>query len=489
MNTIGDTLQRVIEQYAAGNLQEAELGCRQVLSVDPDNPDAIHFLGVIAYKVGRLDIAKEYINRAIKLAPENAACYNNMGNVSQSEKDFEGAVHWYTQTIQRDPGNQKAYNNLGVALTRLGRLEESALNFKTALKIDPNYVDAHNNLGETWRYLGEYDKALESTNKALSLSREYPMARWNRSFLYLLTGDFKKGWPEYEWRWRKPNVPVRKFETGSAWDGSALNGKTVFVYEEQGMGDTLQFIRYLPLIKEAGGKVILEVLPPLLRLVLSFEGFDRLWAGIRNVDTRPTDRFDYHVPIMSLPGIFNTDIHSVPASVPYLHADPQLARVWARRMEDQGGFRIGIVWAGHPDHNNDYNRSVHLSRFAPLKKIEGISLYSLQKDKYDRWTDMDPSDLFKKDLGDDIIDFADTAAIMENLDLVISVDTSVVHLAGAMGKPIWTLLPFSPDWRWMLDRDDTPWYPTMKLFRQPGQGEWEPVFNRVKLELEKLLEK
>jgi hypothetical protein len=225
----------------------------------------------------------------------------------------------------------------------------------------------------------------------------------------------------------------------------------------------------------------------MVRLVESFKGFDRLWVAIRNVDTRPTDRFDFHVPLMSLPRIFNTRLETIPADIPYLKADPHLVRIWGKRMEANPGFRIGVVFAGHPEHANDAARSIFLSSFLTLKEINGVKLFSLQKEKYAKWTDISLPEFFDQDLGEDISDFADTAAIIENLDLVISIDTAVVHLAGALGKEVWTLLPFSPDFRWMIDREDSPWYPTMKLFRQPKPGDWESVFEKVKGCLEKRL--
>ncbi len=251
------------------------------------------------------------------------------------------------------------------------------------------------------------------------------------------------------------------------------------------MGDTIQFIRYLPFVKQLGGNVIFEVIPPLVRLVEPFKGFDRLWVGQKDVDTRGTDRFDYHIPLMSLPGLFNTQLDNIPAQCPYLGADEALVKIWQHRMGEAKGLKIGVVWAGHPNHENDHNRSIPLKRFSSLKNIKGVVFYSLQKEKHDKWTNIDPDDFFEKDLGDQISDFADTAAIIENLDLVISVDTAVVHLAGAMGKKVWTLVPFAPDWRWMIERNDSPWYPTMKLFRQPRPGDWGTVFKNLKKCLKK----
>jgi hypothetical protein len=233
---------------------------------------------------------------------------------------------------------------------------------------------------------------------------------------------------------------------------------------------------------------IFELVSPLVRLVGCFKGYSRLWMGLKNVDARPSDRFDYHVPLLSIPGILNTTVETVSRNIPYISPEPHLVEIWKRRMGNDIRFKVGIVWADHPEHNNDRNRSVYLSLFKDLSHMEDLMLFSLQKNKSEEWTDINPDQiLLEKDLGKNISDLADTAVIIENFDLVISIDTSVVHLAGVLEKQIWTLLPFAPDWRWMLDRNDTPWHPTMKLFRQSHHDDWDPVFMKVKMELEKLL--
>ncbi|MDM8535860.1 tetratricopeptide repeat-containing glycosyltransferase family protein [Desulfobacterales bacterium HSG17] len=489
MININQMLQEIVRLHSQRNLNDAEVLCQQILSLEPDNPDANHFLGIIAFEAGNFPVAKIYVNKAISLMPHNASCYLNMGNIIQQEGDYHEAIKWYDKVLSFDYAEKhKVYNNLGVLQIKMGRFDEAIEKLNKAVEITPQYSEAHNNIGEAYKHLGMYEKSLEACEKAIQISPEFEAARWNRAILWLLKGNFQQGWPEYEWRWKRPTTPKRKIDAGKVWDGTSFAGKTLFVYEEQGMGDTLQFIRYLPLLKQLGGHVIFEVLTPMIRLVESFQGFDRLWVGMRNVDTRPVDRFDYHIPLLSLPGILNTTLKDIPAEIPYLKSDRQLVQIWKDKIDNQGQFKIGIVWAGHPSHTNDHNRSVTLSAFSSLKDIKGVKLFSLQKEKYEKWTDVDPQQIFDQDLGEQISDFADTAAIIENLDLVISVDTAVVHLAGAMGKNVWTLLPFSPDWRWMIDRDDSPWYPTMRLFRQPAPGDWDSVFKNVKKYLMKYLE-
>lgn len=485
--TTYDMLKQIVTLYQKRNLRDAEILCRQILEKEPDNPDANHFLGIIAWEVGELEIAKNLIGKAIELNPDNSSCYLNMGNVYQKEKKYSESLIWYEKALGFGYAEKhKLYNSIGVALTKLGRLDEAIENIKRAVELDSNYVEAYNNLGDAFKQSGQIDRALQYCEKAIDIFPEFVPARWNRSILWFLKGRFSEAWQEYEWRWKRPQTPVRKIDAGERWEGQPFQDKTLFVYEEQGMGDTIQFIRYLPYLKQFGGSIIFEVIPPLVRLVEQFKGYDRLWVGIKNVDTRPVDRFDYHVPLLSLPGLFNTTVETIPAETPYLYADQTLSRIWKDRIGNVPGLKAGIVWSGNPNHDNDNNRSLSLSCFRALGNMSGINLFSLQKDSYEKWTDIDPETVIRTDLGKQISDFADTAAIIENLDLVISVDTAVVHLAGAMGKPVWTLLPFCPDWRWMLDREDTPWYPSMRLFRQPRPGDWDSVISDVKQALEGL---
>lgn len=480
MQDIVTLLHKVIKLHAAGQLKQAHDACLHILSIEPDQPDAINFLGVISYTAGDYEYAKTCLKRAIELMPDSPSCFTNMGNVYHVQKEYGTALEYYQQALELDNKNKMALNNIGAVYLKTGKSEEALKYLTAALNIDPRYIEAHNNLGEVNKNLGNHEIAVACFEKALELSPGYVQARWNRANLMMLHGDFPRAWQEYETRWQRPETPARLISSGVRWDGQRLDNQTLFVYEEQGMGDTLQFLRYLPLVKEYGGQVIFEAIPPLLRLTQSAKGYDRLWAGIKDQDTRPTDRFDYHIPLMTIPNVLKTSLETIPADVPYLFADNRLAKIWKKRMIHMDKFKVGIVWAGHPDHTNDDFRSTPLSHWASLKDIQDISLYGLQLNKYSKWTDIDASMILDQDFGDEISDFADTAAIIENLDLVISVDTAVVHLAGAMGKDVWTLLPFSPDWRWLLDRDDSPWYPTMKLFRQPEPGDWNSVFANVK---------
>ncbi|WP_321494917.1 tetratricopeptide repeat-containing glycosyltransferase family protein [uncultured Desulfobacter sp.] len=475
-----DTLLRTgIASHASGRLKEAEQFYRQVLAQVPDHPDANNFMGVLAYNVGKNDLAIAYIRKAIERMPLNSGCFNNMGNVFQQQEKYRESVKWYEMSVRIKPANKMAHNNIAVAYLNLGILDKALASVKAAIDIDPEYAEAHSNHGEILRAMGDNDGALVAINKAISLSADMVSANWNRALIWLSQGNFQDGWPAYEWRWRRPTTRSRVFAHGTAWQGQDVKGKVLFVYEEQGLGDTLQFIRYLPKLQALGARVVFETGTSLIRLVADNRLYDRLLVALKSVDTRPVDRFDFHVPLLSLPHLLKTKIDTIPDTIPYLKADPALCRVWKNRISGDNSFKIGLVWAGRPDHKNDVNRSIHLSLFETLGKIEGASFYSLQKEKHEKWTNMEGLTLFEKDLGPEISDFADTAAIIENMDLVISVDTSVVHLAGALGKPVWTLLPFSADFRWLLEREDSPWYPTMRLFRQTCAGEWMPVMQRV----------
>ncbi|KKK84230.1 hypothetical protein LCGC14_2785440, partial [marine sediment metagenome] len=329
---------------------------------------------------------------------------------------------------------------------------------------------------------GKLDEAIASYDRAIALQSDYAEAHMNRSFALLLTENFEQGWQEYEWRLRAKDRASPTFQQ-PRWDGSPLNGRTILVHAEQGLGDTIQFIRYLPLVKARGGHVIFECQKPLYRLLKSCAGIDEI---IERTSTRKLlAQFDLYIPLPSLPGIFGTTLNTIPSDSSYITVDPDLVTQWRIRLGHNEDFKIGIVWAGNPDHNMDRARSCSLADFAPLVDIPDLTFYSLQKGPASAEANDPPKGMKIVNLEDELNDFADTAAVIANLDVVISVDTAVVHLAGAIGKTVWTLLPFVPDWRWLQNRDDTPWYPTMRLFRQTPLNDWTGVFEQVKKVLTK----
>jgi hypothetical protein len=325
----------------------------------------------------------------------------------------------------------------------------------------------------------------------LKLDPEFLSARWNRTLLSLLQGNFEQAWPEYERRWELPGTPRRDFAE-PLWDGSPLAGRTILLYAEQGLGDTVQFIRYVPLVKQCGGKVVVECQPHLLRLLSNMPEIDRLIAH-----GSPLPAYDVRAPLLSLPGIFRTTLANVPATVPYLVADPALVEWWRQGLAKSDVlplpsvigpcFKVGIAWQGSVTYRYDRQRSIPLAYFSKLAEVPGIQLISLQKgpgtEQLAALGEGQRIVNLSRQLDEKSGAFMDTAAVMKNLDLVITSDTVVAHLAGALGVPVWVALALTPDWRWLLERDDSPWYPTMKLFRQTRFGDWAAVFERMAAEL------
>jgi hypothetical protein len=346
------------------------------------------------------------------------------------------------------------------------------------LKLKPDYVEAHYNLGNGLKDQGKLDEAIASYGRALELNPDYADAHWNRSLLWLLKGDFDQGWPEYEWRWRTAQVASRTFPE-PRWDGGSLAGKTILLHAEQGLGDTIQFIRYAPLVQRLGATVIVECQKPLQPLLTSCAGIDQLFG-----EGDPLPECATQAPLLSLPGIFRTSLSSIPAAVPYLFAAPALIERWQEELRDVHGCRIGINWQGRPKPGHWRQRSIPLGQFAALAEIPGVRLIGLQKGAGREELTQAEEGFPVLDLGDEVdqaaAPFMDTAAIMMNLDLVITSDTAAAHLAGSLGVPVWLALPWAPDWRWLLDRGDSPWYPTMRLFRQRQRGDWAGVFAELR---------
>jgi tetratricopeptide (TPR) repeat protein len=334
--------------------------------------------------------------------------------------------------------------------------------------------------------LGKHEEALDSCERAIELKPDYAQAHWNRSLVLLRKGRFEEGWKEYRWR-RKTNLAAFAYPhelDKTLWDGKPFVGKRLLIHHEQGLGDNLQFVRYLPMVKRLGGTVIFETPKSVYRLLESFYGIDELVQA--SPEAPPDVQFDAYASLMDLPGIFGTTLETIPADVPYIHADPCKVAHWRRRITGDG-FKVGLVWAGRPTGRNEVMslryRSCSLEHLAPLADITGVVLYGLQKGPAAAQMEQLPRQILVDNLGEQFEDLADTAAAIANLDMVISIDTSVAHLAGAMGKPVWILLKTDADWRWLLDRADSPWYPTMRLFRQTRAGDWAEVLDRVAAEL------
>jgi tetratricopeptide (TPR) repeat protein len=453
---------------ALGRSSEALAALRRAVFLDPRLAEAHNAIGSECLARGQAVEAFAAYRAALTARPGYIPAQVNLGLALQALGRIEEAHRAFHRGVELAPHLPEAWNALGTALQQLGRPEEAVAAYRRAIALRPDFAIPVGNLGRSLRDLGEVEEAIVHYDRAIALQPDFADARWNRALLYLLTGRFAEGWEEQEWRWKKPDFPsARRGFAQPLWNGEALDGATILLHAEQGFGDTLQFLRYVPLVAAAGGRVVLEVQPALARLA-------RALAGCAEIVLRGTalPRFDWHAPLLSLPRAFGTRLETIPAIVPYLAAEPGDVGRWRTRLAGDGR-KVGLVWAGSPGHINDSNRSLDPARLAPLLAVPGVRFYSLQLGRSGRL----PSGV--ADLAPELHDFADTAAALDALDLLITVDTSAAHLAGALGRPVWTLLPFAPDWRWLERRDDAPWYPTMRLFRQSARGDWQGVIARV----------
>jgi tetratricopeptide (TPR) repeat protein len=455
--------------------QEAIDAYCQALRLAPDHCAALSNLGVALWALGRMDEALAACHRAIAAKPEFADAHNSLGIVLKAMKQFDAAAAAFLEAVRLRPEFAQAHSNLANVLFDLGRVDEAIAAAREALRLNPNYPQALNNLGVALWAKGEFDPAIIAYRRAISLLGDDPAAHFNLGAALLLKGDFHEGWRENEYRLKVKEFTARaRVCAQPKWDGGELHGRTILLDVEQGLGDTIQFVRYVPRVAGRGGRVILACQPELVRLMQSAPGVEQVISR----DAPAT--FDVYYPLVSLPYAFDTDLNSIPAEVPYLRVDPVVAEIWARRLgPGDGRFRVGLAWAGHPGHARDRERSISLARLGPLASRGGVVFYSLQKGDAASQAAHPPPGMELNDFTADIADFADTAGLILQLDLVICVDTAVAHLAGALGKPVWVLLPYVPDWRWLLDREDSPWYPTMRLLRQKTRGAWETVVERA----------
>jgi Tfp pilus assembly protein PilF len=467
---------------AQGKLDEAVASYRRALDLNPD-AEAHNDLGIAFLAQGNLDEAVAWFRRALAVKPDYSEAYNNLGIAFQAQGKLNEAVDSYRRALELKPANEVGHSNLGTAFLDQGKLDKAIDSFHRALELKPNLPDVHKNLGNAFRQLGQFDDALIRYSRALELSPDYADVHFDRSMLRLLLGDFQGGWPEYEWRWKTKQLVEREFSQ-PRWDGNPLEERTILLHAEQGFGDTLQFVRYAALVKQKSptATVIVQCQRSLANLLARCPAIDRL---IAEGDQVPP--FDFHLPLLGSPNVFQTMLTSIPRNVPYLFADRELVGLWREKMADISGLRIGINWEGRPGPGEQRLRNIPWEKFAALAELPGVRLIRLQKSEgseeaagaQQRLHFVDPGPDFDISRGA----FMDSAAIMMNLDLVISSDTAVPHLAGALGVPVWVALPFIPDWRWLLDRSDSPWYPTMRLFRQKKAGDWAGVFEDIKVAL------
>jgi tetratricopeptide (TPR) repeat protein len=513
---LGEALAYADRCRGEGRLMEAEAVCRRVLGSRPDLPEAEHLLGVIAHQNGKLGEAIEHVQKAIKLAPKialyhanlgemlrlagrpklaaeearraleieptMAAALSNLGVALYELKDYEEAARAQRKAIAAKPDFAEAHSNLGNALHALKRFDEAIVAYRRAIELKPNYADAWANLGTTLHHGGVFEEGIAALRRAIALAPSHANARSGLGILLLMRGDLGEGWDEYEWRLRSTERKGPRFPE-NPWQGESLAGKHIYVQAEQGFGDSLQFARYIPLLAARAGSVTLRVHQQLVTLMRES------LSGVTVLGDRGTPApYQCDSVLLSLPRLFRTRLETIPAIVPYLRAPAEVAQRWKKRLEKMTGVKIGVVWAGNPEHVNDHRRSIAVEQLAPLFAVRGTSFVSLQvgpraadlkKLKRDKSKAKSPIE----DLSPAFQDFVESAGAVSALDLVITVDTSTAHLAGALGKPVWVLLPWVTDWRWMLNREDNPWYPTMRLFRQKKGEPWADVIARVATEL------
>jgi tetratricopeptide (TPR) repeat protein len=465
-------------RHARGDRDAAIDFLRKAIAFDPKLAPAHNDLGIMLQAQGRLEEAEACYRRAIERNDRFAEAMSNLGAVLAARGRIDDATAWYGHAIAADAQLAPAHNNLGAALARLDRFDEAEVVHRRAIALKPDFVDAHYNLGVALQDQGRFDEALASYDKAVALKPDLVDARWNRAYVMLTLGRYADGWREHEWRWRRKEQPPRSYPQ-PLWRGEPLDGRTILLHAEQGMGDTVQFMRYVPLVAARGGRVVLQVPAPLLRVAQASLG--HCAQVLSDSDVLPA--FDLHCPLLSLPLAFGTTLETIPADVPYIKVEEATAARWRERLGDAKGLNVGLVWAGSPQHKNDRNRSIALERLAPLFGAKGVRWFSLQVGERKAELARLPAGTVT-DLSDELTDFAETAAAVASLDLVITVDTAAAHVAGALGKPVWVLVPFVPDWRWLVGREDSPYYPSARLFRQPARGDWDSVALRVRRALD-----
>jgi tetratricopeptide (TPR) repeat protein/post-segregation antitoxin (ccd killing protein) len=468
---------------AQGELTDALYHAQVALQLRPDFPAAHANLSIVLRELGRIDDGIAACQQALRLNPQYGEAYSNLGSLLLKQDRWDEATTHFRKALQFKPDLLDARISLATCCWRHDQLDEAKQLCAEALRQRPNLAAAHNVLGAILHKQGRLPESLVAFDEALRLEPNLAEAHFNRAMVVLTLGKFDEGWQEYEWRWQCKHFVVRRAER-IPWDGSPLAGRTILLLSEQGMGDTLQFIRYAPKLKELGATVLMACAAPLVRLLSRCPGIDRVVP--RDGDMPDCDT---HAPLLNLPSRFRTTLATIPNQVPYLFADEKLVEEWRGKLAGLTGFKIGIAWQGNKQHPFDRFRSLPLENFAPLA-LPGVRLINLQKGPGTEQINALAGRFAVTDLGpldESAGAFMDTAAVMKNLDLVITSDTATAHLAGGLGVPVWVALPAVPDWRWLLDRGDSPWYPTMRLFRQSALGRWDDVFASMAHELARLI--
>jgi tetratricopeptide (TPR) repeat protein len=506
--TIQQAFDLAVKHHQAGRLRDTEGLYRQILVLAPHYSEVYCNLGSLLKDNGRLDEAIAVLGQAIALKADFPEANNNLGIALKESNRVEEAIAAWRRAIALRPDYAEAHNNLGNALNEKGLVDEAIAAHRTALVLRPDYAEAHNNLGNALQDKGEFDEAELAYRHAIGLNQSYAephinlgnvlykkgrigeaIAAYRQAIalrpgdakahlilgrLLLSSGQFAEGWEEFEWRLRVRSARLDRDFPQPYWNGEDLPGQTLLIYTEGGFGDALNFIRLVPQVSGRVGKVVVECQPELLQLFANIPGVDR-W--IARGEALPP--FDCRIALPSLPRILGIRLQTIPNNVPYLKAPIAGIEYWRKRIPKDGVKNIGLCWSGSVGKLLEHPREISL--FTPIAKIPGIRFFSLQKGPEGNQSPPEGMELI--DHTKELNDFADTAALIENLDLVISVDTSIIHLAGALAKPVWVLIPKYPDFRWLLDREDSPWYPTLRLFRQQSRGDWESVVGRAAKEL------
>jgi tetratricopeptide (TPR) repeat protein len=470
---------RALTRHEYGLHAEALSDFETLLELDPKNFEVQNFRGLALLELARIDDALSSFECSVEMRPEYIEGLHNYGNALILSKRYNEALAVFDKVIAIDHDFEPSLQRKGDALMHLNKLPQAINCFQAALRVHPLSAVTKNNLGTALHAQGQYDEAMHYFDAAICLDQEYPRAYWNKAFSLLLQGDYAEGWKLYEWRLRMEDA-AKKFPSFDkpSWRGTEdISDKRLLIAVEQGLGDFIQFCRYVPLLLDRALEVILEVpkilaplietLHPDITLVIKGEGLPE---------------FDVYCPLMSLPFVFGTTLESIPSNERYLQSDPKKVALWRERLSASARPRVGLVWSGAAGHDNDHNRSIALSDLVPVLGAD-YEWHSLQKEYRDADFEVLQQAQHIHQHQDDLHDFSDTAALMENLDFVITVDTSVAHLAGALGKEVWVLLPKVPDFRWLLDREDSPWYASAKLIRQDDQGEWSASISELNMKL------
>lgn len=470
-------MQQAMQLYRQARLEEVEKLCTQILSLQPRRVDTLNLAGITLLALGKEARAEALLRQALAIEPNAVYSINNLGLVLASLNKFEEAAACFRQVLAQTPDAPSALNNLGDMLGILGHHDEALACCQHAVKLAPQSVETHTTLGMEYFRIGRFAEARRAFDNALALDPEDSQTRTYYAGLVLLLGDLEDGWRQYEYRGRETEY---KLTQGPEWDGGPIEGKTILVQTEQGLGDNIQFVRYLALLHERGAKVLFQCRPEMHRLLSCLKNVTLISRG------EPLPPFDVRCRLMSLPYLFRTRAQSIPATHHYLTAEPAKMEYWRQRLPQDGTLKVGVVWAGNPKHSNDQRRSMIFSYLLPILQVPNVTLVSLQKGPSAVQSQNRPAATRWMDWTAELTDLTDTAALIANLDLVISVDTAMAHLSAALGRPVWTMLPFVPEFRWLLDRPDTPWYPTMRLFRQQKLDDWADTTEQVAMELKRL---